>query len=364
MKSRLKYACIGAGGIADKKHLKEYSLRSDIEVIAICDSNIKAAEKLAAKYCVPNIYNNCEEMFEKHNLDLVSVCVPNYMHAQITIAALKKGINVHCEKPLAVDAHEAQEIVDVKNKYQKKVMVALNYRFTSEAQFVKRYAEEGLFGEIYHAKCGWIRRNGIPGKGVWFTDKELSGGGALIDLGVHFLDLSMFFMDYPKVSSVSSANYSKFGGSASRLRPGYRNNGDGKYDVEDMAVGIVRMKNGATIDFEFSWASNIEKESKYFEVLGTKGGACFKDGELQIYSEVFDTNINIKPDLNNSILQINEFENFVNCIQLNKEPYAPPEEAVELMKVIDALYLSNKLGKEVELEKSLQRRTGIYKVKI
>lgn len=364
MVSKLRYACIGAGGIAEKKHLKEYSLRSDIEVVAICDSNIKAAEKLANKFSVPNIYTDYMKMFEMHNLDIVSVCVPNYLHAPITMAALEKGINVHCEKPLAINAAEAQEIVNSKNEYGKKVMVALNYRFMAEAQFVKKYAEEGLFGEIYHAKCGWRRRSGIPGKGVWFTDKELSGGGALIDLGVHFLDLSMFFMDYPKVSSVSGATYSKFGGSASRLRPGYRNNGDGKYDVEDMAVGIVRMKNGATIDFEFSWASNIEKESKYFEVIGTKGGACFKDGELHIYSEVFDTNIDIKPELNNSILQVNEIASFVNCIQQNREPYAPPEEAAQLMEVIDALYLSNKLGKEVELGKSLQNKKGIYKVKI
>lgn len=347
--SKLKYACIGAGGIADKKHLNEYSKLSGVEVAVICDENPKAAERLAEKYGVSKIYTDYNKMFDELQLDFVSVCTPNFLHGSITEAALKKGIHVHCEKPLATNSAEAQKIVDAKNKYGKKVMVALNYRFANEALFLKKYADAGLFGDIYHAKCGWIRRNGIPGKGVWFTDKKLSGGGALIDLGVHFLDLTMYFMGYPKVSTVSGKTYSYFANSAHRLRAGYKNNGDGKYDVEDMAVGLIKMENGATVDFEFSWASNIEKETKYCELLGTKGGASLINGELKLYSEIFDTSINILPEINSNMKQLSEFEHFIDCILNDKEPYAPPEQGVELLKIISAAYQSSETGKEVVL---------------
>jgi predicted dehydrogenase len=350
MAAKLRYACIGAGGIADKKHLNEYAKLAEIELAAICDPNLKAAEKLAEKYGIPKVYADYRELLEEESLDLVSICTPNYLHAPITIEALEKGVNVHCEKPLALNAQEAQAIVEAKNRYHRKVMVGLNNRFSNESLFVKKYADAGLFGEIYHVKCGWRRRNGIPGKGAWFTDKKLSGGGALIDLGVHFLDLVLHFMGYPAVASVSGAVYSKFGNSSNRLRPGYKNNGDGRFDVEDMAVGMVRMDNHATLDFEFSWASNIEKETKYYELLGTKGGVSFRDGELKIFSEVLDTSINVVPEMNSSVKSVNEFEHFTECIRSGREPMASPEQAVRLMQIIDGLYLSDVLKKEVHLQ--------------
>lgn len=350
MVGKLRYACIGAGGIAEKKHLNEYAKLADIELAAVCDPDLKAAERLAGKFGVPKVYADYQELFEAEKLDLVSICTPNCLHAPIAVKALEKGVHVHCEKPLAIHAQGAQAIVDAKNRYGRMVMVALNNRFTQESLFVKKYADAGLFGEIYHAKCGWRRRNGIPGKGAWFTDRKLSGGGALIDLGVHFLDLTLYFMGYPQAQSVSGAVYSKFGESTNRLRPGYRNNGDGRFDVEDLAVGMVRMENHATIDFEFSWASNIEKETKYYELLGTKGGVAFRDGELKIFSEVLDTSINIVPELNSAIRSMNEFEHFVECIRTGREPAASPEQAVSLMKIIDGIYLSDTQRKEIVLQ--------------
>jgi len=349
MVKTLKYACIGAGGIADKKHLNEYSKRECVEIAAICDSNISAAERMAQKYNVKNVFTDYNEMFEKLPLDFVSVCTPNYLHAPITISALKKGIAVHCEKPLALNEKEALEIVDVKNKYKGKVMIGLNNRFTAETAFVKNCIEKGMLGEIYHAKCGWRRRNGIPGKGVWFTDKKLSGGGALIDLGVHYLDLVMHFMGYPKVVTVSGATYSKFAGSGNRLRAGYKNIGEGIYDVEDMAIGYLRTEGNATVNFEFSWASNIEKEVKYYELMGTKGGVSFVNGEIKLYSEIFDTNINILPDMNSSRNVVNEFDHFIDCIINDKEPDSKPEQGAALMRIIDAAYKSDEMMREIVL---------------
>lgn len=349
MTGKLKYGCVGAGGIADWKHLDGYSKIGEVSIEAICDANLKAAEKLAEKYGIPKVYGDYMEMLEKTKFDFISICTPNFLHAPITIEALKRGIHVHCEKPIAMNAQEAQAMVDAKNKYGRKLMVGLNNRFTNESFFVKKYAVEGLLGEIYHAKCGWRRRRGIPGKGGWFTNKQLSGGGPLIDLGVHFLDLAMYFMGNPKPASVVGAAYSKFDDNSSRNSWSYGSSGDGTYDVEDFAAGFVRLENSATIDFEFSWASNIENEYYYYELMGTKGGVCYKGGELKIFSEVFDTCIKILPDTNYPSKALNEFEHFIDCIKNDREPLAPPEQAVDLMKVIDAVYRSAETKKEVVL---------------
>ena len=347
---RLKYGCVGAGGIADWKHLKGYSAIERVEIRAICDPNIKAAERLAEKYNIPEVYEDYNEMLEKSELDFISVCTPNCFHMPVTVRALEKGVHVHCEKPLAMNAEEAQMIVDAKDKYGKKVMAALNNRFTNEAFFVKKYAEEGLFGEIYHAKCGWRRRRGIPGKGGWFTSKKMSGGGPLIDLGVHFMDLVMYFMDFPSPVTVTGETYSRFAENTSRNSWSYGSSGDGTYDVEDLAVGFVKLANGATVDFEFSWASNIEKEYNYYELLGTKGGASYKDGQLKLFSEILDTCVDIFPNTGYPKRALDEFEHFIECIVCGKEPLAPPEQAVKLMKIIDGTYESARTKREVAFQ--------------
>ncbi len=348
MSDKLRYACIGAGGIADKKHLQGYSKLPGVELAAVCDSDPASAKRLAEKYQIPAVFEAYDEMFSKIPLDMVSICTPNFLHAPIAVAALNNGINVHCEKPLALNAEEAGRIVAAKNASGKKVMVALNNRFTSESIFIRKCAEEGVFGEIYHAKCGWRRRNGIPGKGVWFTDKKLSGGGALIDLGVHYLDLVLSFMDFPEIRSVSGSAYSVFGNTDNRLRPGYKSKGNGLFDVEDMVVGFLRTESNATVDFEFSWASNIEAERKYYELLGTKGGVSCINGEIKLFSEWAGSSVNVIPDLSGE-RHLNEFEHFVKCVQNDEEPESSPEQAAKLMRVIDAVYESSLQRKEVIL---------------
>ncbi|MCX7772060.1 MAG: Gfo/Idh/MocA family oxidoreductase, partial [Clostridia bacterium] len=337
----LKYGCVGAGGIADWKHLAGYSKIKDIEITSICDSNLQAAQRLADKYRIPRVYNDYKEMLQKEELDLISVCTPNFLHAPVTLMALEKGINVHCEKPIALNAQEAAAMVEAKNKSGKKLMVALNNRFTNESVFVKHYIDSGALGPIYHAKCGWRRRKGIPGKGGWFTQKAFSGGGPLIDLGVHFMDLVMYFMGYPEVETVSGSTYDRFMHPDGEKVPGC--------DVEDMATGIVRLKNGCTIDFEFNWASHVEKEYNYYEILGEKGGISYRDGELKIYTDIAGTSINMVPEIDKYNKKLDEFEHFLDCIRNNKEPLAAPEEAAKLMAVIDAIYKSSATKREVVL---------------
>ncbi|RCX16060.1 putative dehydrogenase [Anaerobacterium chartisolvens] len=354
MQNKLKYACIGAGGIADKKHLNEYSKLNAVEITAICDCDIEAAKRLAEKYKIPHVYTDYKAMLAEQRLDLVSICTPNFLHAEICIDALEAGVNVHCEKPLALNAEEVLNIIEEKNKSGKKLMVALNNRFTNEAAHIYELIEKDFFGEIYHAKCGWKRNSGIPGIGRWFTDKKLSGGGPLIDLGVHFLDLALYFMQFPRAVSVYAATYSAFGRDADRIRVGYKSIKDGVFNVEDTAVGFIRLENDATIDFDFSWASNIEKEQKYVELLGTKGGLSFVNGEIKLYSQIGNACYTLTPDTKTIPLAQNECRHFVECIISNKEPSASVEQAYELMKIIDSAYDSASKKKEVRLTSKMQ----------
>lgn len=345
----MKYGIVGAGTVADRKHLKSYSAIGDVELMAICDEKEERAKTLAVKYNIPYVFSDYRKMMDAIPLDLISVCTPNYLHESVCIKALETGIHVHCEKPAAMNADSVRNIVDAKNRSGMKLMVGLNNRFTNSAFFLKNYIDNGSMGDIYHIKCGWRRRREIPGKGSWFTNKSLSGGGPLIDLGVHLLDLVMYLTNNWQPLSVSAEVYSKFSENTSRNSRNYGTVQDGIYDVEDMAVGLIKFKNRCTVSFEFSWASNIEKTYKYFEILGDKSGAFFAEEKLKLFSESADTLVDIYPDTNYSRDALNEFEHLTDCIRTGNEPISTPEQAVTVMSIIDAAYESAKSKKEIFL---------------
>ncbi|MCL7748468.1 Gfo/Idh/MocA family protein [Halalkalibacter alkaliphilus] len=338
----LRYGLIGAGRNAERKHISGYSNVPNIEIVSICDVNKEKAKKVGSEYGIENVYDDYVEMIRKENLDIVSICTPNSLHAEIAIFALMNGVNVHCEKPLAINAKEAKRILDAKNKSGKKVMVGLNNRFTNEAVFLKDYIDKGFLGEIYQAKAGWIRRSGIPGRGTWFTNKELSGGGVMIDLGVHYLDLVLYLMGMPDPSYIMGSAVTNYDKTLSRDRPGYSRSINGIYNVEDSAVGFLNLMGGRTVSFEFSWAANIAEEKTFVELIGTKGGASLINGSLQIYSEINGTCVDISPKIDKNTFYKNEFEHFVNCIIFNEEPIAPAEHGVYMMDIVDHFYDSAK----------------------
>ncbi|MDT0145589.1 Gfo/Idh/MocA family oxidoreductase [Priestia aryabhattai] len=339
-KRKLRYGLIGAGSNAEKKHLNNYMNLPHVEIVAICDVNINNARKLANKCQITKVYTSYVEMILTENLDLVSICTPNSIHAEIAVYALLNGVNVHCEKPLAVNAVEAQKIVDAKNQSGKKVMVGLNNRFTNQAVYLKKYIDAGYLGTIYQAKAGWVRRSGIPGRGTWFTNKSLAGGGVMIDLGVHYLDLALYLMGMPEPSYITGSIHQNFDQTTTRNRNGYKGDPHGIFNVEDSATGFIGLQEGGTVHFEFSWASNIEKDQTYIEILGTKGGAVIRNGELKIYSEMLDTCVDIVPDLNSAYPIMNEFEHFTNSILYNNDLLAPAEHGVYMMNIIDHFYQS------------------------
>ena len=348
MGNKIRYGCIGAGIIAEKKTLQQYSQIDEVEMAAVCDIDIQKAMELAQKCNVKKAYKDYREMLREEKLDLVSVCVPNYLHMPVILEALKNGCHVHCEKPLAISVKEAEIIADAKNQYNKKVMVGFDKRFTPENQLIKKLTESNYFGEIYQARCGWRRRSGIPGRGSWFTNKKLSGGGALIDIGTHMLDLTLNFIGYPQPYSVSSATYSKFSSSKTRGWDAYKEDDNGIFDVEDMAVGFIRLENQTTIDFEVSWASNIEEESYYFELKGTKGGVNSTNGKLKMFSEMMGVCVDITPKINLKLKYVNESEHIVKCILEDLEPMSTIEQSVTLMRIIEAAYKSADESQEIK----------------
>ncbi len=344
---RLKYACIGAGGIARKKHLPGYSADGRVEVAAVCDSDLLLSEKLAKDFAVEHVYTDYKEMIAAEKPDIVSVCTPNFTHAEIAVFALEHGCHVHVEKPMAINVQQARSIVQAAERNGKQVLHGLNKRYMGQTFLIQRLISEGFFGEIYKASCGWERNSGIPGTGRWFTNKALSGGGAMIDLGVHYLDLTLSLMGYDKVTSVQASTHRIFGPESERIRRGYRSEPGGVYDVEDYATGMIRTATGATINFVFSWASNIEREVRYVELVGTKGGFRVENDHFRLFKQYGGTMFTLLPDESTMPESINECSHFISSILSGKKVLTPAEEGVYLLQVIDALYKSAEINDRV-----------------
>ncbi|WEG13184.1 Gfo/Idh/MocA family oxidoreductase [Pullulanibacillus sp. KACC 23026] len=343
MKEKLKLGVIGAGGIFRHAHAPAWLSHPEIEIVAISDPVVEAAAAFAKEHGIPQVFKDYHDLLAQEEIDVVDICTPNSLHSEIAIAALKAGKHVFCEKPDAVNAEEAKKMARTAGETGKRLMVMRNNRFNPASQFMKKYVDAGHMGDIYTGRCGWIRRRGIPGRGGWFTTKELSGGGPLIDLGVHFIDVAMWLMGNPRPVAVVGATYNKFA-SADELETG-------TFDVEDLASGFIRFENGATLQIEFSWASNVEEEMNFYELRGTKSGVHFKNGELKIFSEIEGTLVDIIPRLPEHKISdhTSNINHFVNVLQGREEPILTPEHGVHMIEILTAIYESARLGREVLL---------------
>lgn len=354
MANKLRMGIVGAGNIFRAEHVKPLLEHEEVELVAVCDVNQERAEKVAKEYGIPSVYSDYKELLLRDDIDLIDICTPNLYHSEISIAALNAGKHVFCEKPDAVNPEEAQKMADAAKANGKIMMAMRNNRFTPAARYLKRYIGEGNMGEIYTGRCGWIRRRGIPGKGGWFTTKELSGGGPLIDLGVHFIDLAMWLMGNPKPVSVSGCTYTKFANDeiSDSLHSSFgEKKSDGTFDVEDLAIGFIRFENGTSLQIEFSWASNIGEEMNFVELRGTRAGFSLKKGELQIFSEAAGQLTNITPVIkgNGAAPHGEHLKHFIDCVQKRAEPIILPEHGVDMIKILSAIYKSAESGKEVRL---------------
>ena len=352
----LRIAIIGAGGIATICHMPVYQKMDNVKVVAVCDIKPEKAKIFAEKFDVPATYVDYREMLDKEELDAVDICTPNYLHSVMAVDALNHGFHVLCEKPDAVSVEEAEKMKAAADKNGKLLMVMRNNRFMHISSFAKKFIEEGKMGEIYAARCGWQRRRGIPGKGGWFTTKAQSGGGPLIDLGVHMIDLTMWLMGNPKPVAVSGCTYRKFADtdvSDSEHSNFGEKQADGTFDVEDLAMGFIRFENGACLQIEFSWASNIEKERRFFELRGTKAGAKWdiNDGNLYIFTEDLGSPVDYTPRIASAAPQQHEgnIRHFVDVVLNGTAPIFTTDQGIDMIKILCAIYKSAETGKEVLL---------------
>ena len=335
----IKVGIVGTG--IGRLHANGYRKCPDVEIRAVCDIDEARARKAAEEYGVKDVYTDYREMMKDPEIDAVSVCTPNALHAPVAVAAFEAGKHVICEKPLATNARDGKAMVDAGKKAGKIFMMAFNNRFRGDTQLLKKCIEAGELGEIYYAKTGWLRRKGIPGMGGWFTTKSMSGGGPLIDLGVHVLDLTLWLMGNPKPTYVVGSAYAKFG-------PEIAERMGGTYDVEDLATGLVKLENGATVFVEASWHSHIEREVIYTQLIGTKGGAEFNP--LRIYTDVNGNSADTVLQHPNVSGHEMEIVHFVECIRENKTPIATGEHGLHIQLILDALYESARTGKGVEVD--------------
>jgi predicted dehydrogenase len=357
MEKTLKIAVIGVGGIARTEHLPAYATMENVEVVALCDIKPEKARAQADIYNIPLVFENYKDVLELPGLDAVDICTPNYLHSIIAVEALEHGLHVFCEKPDAVSVAEAEKMKAAAESSGKVLMVMRNNRYMPISSFLKQYIEAGKLGEIYAARCGWQRRRGIPGKGGWFTTKAQSGGGPLIDLGVHMIDLTMWLMGSPRPVAVTGCTYCKFANndmSDSIDSTFGEKDANGTFDVEDLAMGFIRFDNGACMQIEFSWASNIEHEQRFFELRGTQAGACWSSNtnKLGIYTEEFGKTVDYLPIIDNKAGPKHHAANlihFVDVVLNGAEPMFVPQQGVDMVKILEAIYESAKTGKEVQL---------------
>ena len=353
---KVRIGVIGVGSIGTV-HTKAYAKVPDAEVVAMCDILPDRLKAKAAEFGIAKTYTDYKKLLADKQIDAVSVCVPNNMHAPIAIAALNAGKHVMLEKPMTLNPDLARDIIAARDKSGKQLQMGMVWRQKDEAQLVKQMISEGKLGKIYQIRVKLIRRRGIPGLGGWFTTKACSGGGGLIDIAVHFLDLVMWATDYWDPTRVSAKVYTKFGNPIKDYHYVYMWAGpakeDGIFDVDDYAAGFVRFGKKATLSFEVAWACNAQDES-YVEFLGDKGGV--KCGEntgvttfrTEVGNRMADVNVTYSPERDRFAA---ELQKFVDAIKGKGKVAATGEEGLIAMKLLDAIYKSSKLDREVEVEK-------------
>jgi predicted dehydrogenase len=343
---KLKAGVIGLG--MGKGHIDKFREHPMVEVVAIADLDEEKLKKIGEDKKITNLYNDPEKMIKEAGLDIVAIAVPNKFHKPLTITALEAGLHVICEKPMAMNAQEAEDMLEAAKKAGKKLQINFSFRFTPQSYAMKKQVEAGLLGDIYFCRTVWQRRRGMPGFGGWFGTKALSGGGPLIDLGVHRLDLALWLMDYPEPEWVMGSTYD-------HIATGLAKKAGKTFDVEDFACAMIKFKNGATLELEASWAGNIKnREMMSTRLLGTKAGLYqtnLGEGyefEAEFYFEKDGCQYDMKlhppvPDCQHG------FYGFVESI-INDTPVpAPGEHGVIVMKLLDAIYESAAKGVPIRI---------------
>jgi len=360
----LRVGVVGLG-YAGTTHLDAYTALPGTEVVALAGKETERLHELAETRHVPHTYPDWQDLVARDDLDIVSIGVPNSLHAPIAIAALESGKHVFCEKPLATTGAEAQAMVDAAVANDRVLEVAYNHRRRADVQFLADHVrpvdgQDGPLGHVYHARASWRRRAGIPGITSWFTNKDAAGGGPLIDLGSHVLDIAMYLMGEPRVVAVSAVAYNELGtaGRGGSTGGGPVSDATGRpFDVEDFANALLRFEDGSSLQLQASWASySKDDEDIEVELLGSTGGARLfvrnyaTEGTVELYSDIDGVPAVTRPAVHVPAGHHQRvIEEFLATIRSGAHDGHHGEFALHRTRVVDAVYASAQAGHEVEV---------------
>lgn len=364
---KLKIGIIGCGGIANQKHFPALKNNGDLnEIVAFCDIIRERAEKAAEEFGSEGakVYTDYRELLADPEVEVVHICTPNVSHSEIAVAAFAAKKHVYCEKPMSHDTAEAEKMVEAWKESGMQFTVGYQNRFRQEVQNLHAACKNGDLGEIYYGKAHAVRRRGVPTWGV-FMDKEAQGGGPLIDIGTHALDITLWCMDNYDVDRVSGSVFYKLGGLKQATEGNLFGPWDPEtYEVEDSAMGYITMKNGAAISLEASWALNLlESREASTTLCGTAAGAEIHSGMSYSKNELIynrGRNGQLMEETISPVGGVAYFgggggeEGTIDCrqwleaVKNGTEPLVKPEEALGVTKVLDAIYKSAREGKEIK----------------
>jgi predicted dehydrogenase len=346
---KLRAAVVGIGGIG-KHHARQYRGSPYAELVSVCDCSRECLDAFSTGGVECSRHEDYGEMLEEMRPDVVSVCLPNDLHAPFTITALERGCHVLCEKPLATTVADAERMVAAARRAERLLAVNMSYRFDAHSRFLHALAEKGEFGDVYFAHTVWHRRRGVPrGRTGWFAEKSVAGGGPLIDLGVHRLDLAWWLMGRPEPVRASGATYRTFADH-------YAEKFGKPVTTEDLAAGLVRFSSGATLSVQASWAGNVPwRERMETRIWGTRAGAVQENlrEAYEFTSSVFRTEGGVEVDVTPHAGTLGTPETSVdNCCRaiLEGAPLlAPGEDGLVVQRMLEAIYRSAEEGREVDV---------------
>lgn len=342
-------AVLGAGAIG-REHIASFQLHPHARVIALAESHAARGREIADRHGVPVVTPDYRELLRRPDIDVISIALPNHLHAPVALEALRAGKHVVIEKPMATQAREAARLVSEARRRRRVLMVGQNQRFLPETQTLRRLVADGVLGDVYHARATWVRRSGIPRIGSWFTQRRYAGGGCTYDLGAHLLDQALYLLDEFEAAAVTGRTHAKFGP---------RGRGDGSwghseidprrpFDVEDFSLALITLKSGRTVTLETAWAAHqAEPDRSGTQLFGTEAGATtrplqlFRPGRRGYLTEALDPRpLAVTP---------NRMVHFVNVL-LGREPlHVPPSQSFAVQRILDAIYRSAATGREVRL---------------
>jgi len=347
---KLRMAVIGCGGISEV-HLRSLATFPDVEVVAGVDIKPERLKLMEEKYKIPALYEKWDKMLKEIKPDAVTICTPNGVHAAPAIDALNAGAHVITEKPMAMNPKQCEQMIAAAKKNKKKLAVGFQYRYHPTTNFLTRARDDGRFGNIMFVKCLALRRRGIPNWGV-FGQKDLQGGGPMIDIGVHVIEMAHYVMGSPKPVAAAGNTWTYMGNKPSQVVSAWAGWDYKTYTVEDLAIGQIRFDNGAILQIEASFAAHIEKDCWNFTMVGDKGG-CQWDPAM-IFTDRAGTMTNETPawtgNADFNTLFIAKLRNFVDGCTKQTELRAPGEAGLAVQKILDGVYRAAAAGKEVAIK--------------